>query len=196
LLNFGVIHFSSLKNPHHINNICGALDSCFCTSPDHPRISGFDIGFNHPECFSNTGLLTFLGYSQIGPDRYMSSSKMLPVIQILVVVVAVGAIAIGALKLFTPRVSDEADTPLGSDVEPTEMDEPESPEEAPPSPTQESGEPASEAETTYETGETIVEPCLVRVEALNLSRETVYAGEAVEAIVLLRNLGGECVYDL
>jgi hypothetical protein len=125
----------------------------------------------------------------------MSSSKILPVIQILVVVVAVGAIAIGALKLFTPRVSDEADTPLGSDAEPTEMDEPEAQEEAPPSPAEEPGEPASEAETKHETGETIVEPCLVRVEALNLSREMVYAGEAVEAIVLLRNLGSECVYD-
>ena len=42
----------------------------------------------------------------------MSSSKTLPTIQILIVVVAVGAIAIGALKLFTSRVSDEAITAL------------------------------------------------------------------------------------
>lgn len=42
----------------------------------------------------------------------MSSSKMLHTIQILIVVEAVGAIVIGAFKLFTPRVSNEANTPL------------------------------------------------------------------------------------
>jgi hypothetical protein len=107
----------------------------------------------------------------------MSSSKTLPAIQILIVVVAVGAIAIGAFKLFNPKVSDEADTSLEPDAEPTGTDEPEVQEEAPPSSAGEPDEPASEAETTKETGEPVVDPCRVKVEALNLSRETVYPGK-------------------
>ncbi len=127
----------------------------------------------------------------------MSSSKTLPAIQILIVVVAVGAIAIGAFKLFNPQASDKADAPWEPGAEPTGSDEPESQEEAPPSAEEEPEESASEAETTQETGETTVEPYRVRVEALNLSRETVYAGEALEATVSIRNLGDtECVYDL
>ena len=65
----------------------------------------------------------------------------------------------------------------------------------PPAVVDEPGEP--EPETPLESTVTADEGCPVRVEALDLSREAVYAGEAVEATVTIRNLGDEgCVYDL
>jgi len=127
----------------------------------------------------------------------VSSSRTIPSFQILAIIIVVGAIAVGAYKLYIPKVSDESGTPVKSEAEPPGMEEQEAQEEGSPESAKDPGESASEAETPHETGETVVEPCRVMVEALNLSRETVYAGEAVEARVLLRNLGDkECVYDL
>lgn len=127
----------------------------------------------------------------------MNSSRTVPSVQILAIIIVVGAIAEGAYKLYIPKVSDESGTPVKPEAEPPGMEETEAQAEGSTESSEDPGEPASEAETPHETGETVVEPCRVMVEALNLSRETVYAGEDVEARVLLRNLGGvECVYDL
>jgi len=91
----------------------------------------------------------------------------------------VGAIAVGAYKIYIPKVSNESDMPVKSEAEPPGMEEQEAQEEGSPESAEDPGESASEAETPHETGETVVEPCRVMVEALNLSRESVYAGEAV-----------------
>jgi murein DD-endopeptidase MepM/ murein hydrolase activator NlpD len=125
-------------------------------------------------------------------------SRTFPTAQILALILVVGTLAIGAYYLKPQGGTEETETPTMPLSEP-KPDETEHEQEETEEKSEEADEPEEEnngpvMDTVSEPPE---EPCSVRIEGVFLSGETFYAGEPVEARVLLRNHGDEsCLHEL
>lgn len=89
--------------------------------PGRPIDDGSETRVRHPEYFSCTGPLRSSRNPEgigVGP---VSSLRTVPSVQILAIVILVGAIAVGAYKLYIPKVSDESGTSVKPEAEPPGM---------------------------------------------------------------------------
>jgi hypothetical protein len=117
----------------------------------------------------------------------------------LVVILAVGSLAVGMVYLNSIGESDGTEGLATSETRPPEAEDPgtqtETPDEEPEEPSTQVQDPsASPDETAEPPGE---EPCGVSVESITMSSDMVYAGEPVEALIVLKNGGSaECLYEL
>ena len=125
----------------------------------------------------------------------MSANRTIPPAQILVLILVVSTLAIGAYYWKPQNGPDETEAPTSPPSEPepgeTEHEEEETPGEAD-VPEEEDNGPDTDLGSEPPEG-----ACDVSVEGIFLSGEMFYAGEPVEARVLLRNRGNEsCLHEV
>ncbi len=129
----------------------------------------------------------------------MSANRTIPPALMLVVILVVGSLAVGMIYLNSIGESDGTEGLVTSETEHPEAEDPGSQTEIP---DEEAEEPSTHVEdpsaSLNETAEPLgEEPCGVIVEGITMSSDMVYAGEPVEALIVLKNGGSaECLYEL